>query len=390
MRVMIASDLHKPTINGIATFGHNLAKGLAAAGHEVLVVAPSQTGKRYEETDPEGYLLARTSSIIFPFYQNLRISASPTREIKRIARNFKPDIIHVQTPLGVGLGAVAAAKKYKLPLVATNHSMSENLVDNLKLLAPFTKQIDFILREYGNRFYNHADFVTLPTEAAVKMLRNNSFSKPYKAISNGIDLSQFQPGRAEAGFYEQFNIPTDKPIVLYLGRLDAEKHVSILVRAVHKLLPTTDLHLVVAGFGNDLERLRDLARDLDMTGAATFTGRVDEAVKNQFYKAATLFAMPSPAELQSIVTLEAMASGLPVVAVNAGAVYELCQDGRNGYLYELDNVDDLAVKIKSVLTDQNLAAKMGAESLKIAHEHDLDETIRRFERLYAQVIAAKE
>src|SRR4051812_31894184 len=105
MKILMASDLHWPTINGIATAGRTLAQGLAENGHEVLVVAPSQTGKKYHETDGL-YKVTRTSSLVFPFYQNLRISLSPNREINKIVKEFAPDVIHVQTPLGVGLGAV--------------------------------------------------------------------------------------------------------------------------------------------------------------------------------------------------------------------------------------------------------------------------------------------
>jgi len=322
MRILIASDLHWPTMNGIATFGRNLAQGLAERGHEVVVVAPSQTGKKYEEQD-KNHRVVRTASVIFPFYQNLRVSLSPNREINEITKQFKPDIIHLQTPLGIGLGAIGAAKKYHVPLVATNHSMSENLIDNLKLLAPFARQIDYILREYGSRFYGNADYVTLPTVAAIRMLKPDSFAKPYVAISNGIDLKRFHTGQPTPEFYERYNIPMNVPIVMYLGRLDSEKHVSILLRALQHLDPKLRYHAVVVGDGNDLSHLVEVATDLGLEERVTFVGRIDEADKPMILRTGTIFAMPSPAELQSISTMEAMASGMPVVAVNAGALYEL-------------------------------------------------------------------
>ncbi len=394
MRILIASDLHLPTVNGIATFGYNLAQGLTERGHEVIVVAPSQNGKK--SLEPEGnHRILRTASVIFPFYQNLRVSLSPGREIKQLAKKFEPDVIHLQTPLGVGIGAIEAAKKYKLPLVATNHSMSENLIDNLKLLAPFAKQVDFILRELGSRFYGNADFVTLPTMAAIQMLKPESFTKPYAAISNGIDLSRFHPGVVPKKFYDRYGIVKGVPIVMYLGRLDAEKHASVLLRAVHHLLlKHQPLHLVMVGHGNDSENLAKLARDLGMLNNVTFTGRIDEADKPMMLRLATVFTMPSPAELQSIATLEAMATGAPVVAVNAGALYELCQDGRNGFLFELDDDEAMAEGIGKLLRDPELTAKMGEESLAIARTHDMARTLDEFEALYRRVIeqrsAAKE
>lgn len=385
MKILIASDLHWPTINGIATFGRNLAQGLAARGHEVIVVAPSQTGKKGIETDVN-HRVYRTSSVVFPFYNNLRVSLSPNLEINRITKEFKPDVIHVQTPLGIGLGAIGASKKYHVPLLATNHSMSENLIDNLRLLAPLAKQLNYILRQYGSRFYGNADFVTLPTMAAVDMLKTDSFKKPYKAISNGVDLSRFHPAEVPKAFYTRYGIPMDEPVVMYLGRLDAEKHVSVLLKAAHKVLETTSLHLVIVGDGNDVPHLTELTRDLGMVNRVTFTGRIDEADKPVILRLATLFVMPSPAELQSIATLEAMASGKPIVVVDAGAVFELCEKDRNGYIYHLDNVDELARYMSHILDSPQRIAAFGEASLEIAHRHDLETTITEFEKLYEQVI----
>ncbi|HVQ43552.1 MAG TPA: glycosyltransferase [Candidatus Saccharimonadia bacterium] len=385
MKILMASDLHWPTINGIATAGRTLAQGLAERGHDVVVVAPSQTGKRSVEMDGN-YRVMRTASVVFPFYQNLRISLSPNREINQITKEFTPDVIHLQTPLAVGLGAIGAAKKYHVPLVATNHAMSENFIDNLKLLAPFARQIDFMLREYGSRFYSNADVVTLPTQAAIRMLKPDSFSKPFVAISNGVDLSRFKSGKVSAEFYERFGIPMGVPVVMYLGRLDAEKHVGVLVRAAHRLLGRVKFHLVIVGDGNDLAHLKELARDLNMTDRVTFTGKVDEDDKPTILRLGSLFVMPSPAELQSIATLEAMATGMPVVVVNAGAVYELCQEGRNGYLFEVDDYEELADRMGRIVGDKTVVEQFGAVSLQIARTHDLANTITAYEKLYEQVV----
>ncbi len=389
MRILIASDLHWPNINGVATFGRNLAHGLAAEGHEVLVIAPSQTGKKYEEID-RNHRIMRTSSVVFPFYQNFRISISPYREVKRIVEDFEPDVIHIQTPVGIGRAAATLAKKMNIPLIATNHAMPENLIDNLRLLAPFSRPINYILKEFGARFYNNADFVTLPTEAAVKMLERDSFRAPYMAISNGIDLKRFSPGKVEPELYERFGIPQDKKIVLYVGRLDGEKHVSVFIRAAaHLLTERQDIHFVIVGKGTDAENLQELVERLELGRHITFTGRVEDDDLPLQHRLGTVFAMPSPVELQCLAMLESMASGSPVVAVNVGALYELCQDGRNGYLYELDDDAEMAEKLLKILSDKQLHDRMAAESLKIAGTHELSHTIEQFVALYRHVIALR-
>lgn len=391
MRILIASDLHWPNVNGVATFGRNLAHGLTEAGHEVLVIAPSQTGKKYEEIDGN-YRIVRTSSVIFPFYQNYRISVSPYREVKRIVEHFQPDVIHTQSPLGIGRAAAGCAKKMHIPWVATNHAMPENLIDNLRLLAPLARPINYMLMEIGARFYNNADYVTLPTEAAADMLKKgDSFHAPYVAISNGIDLSRFSPGKVPKEFYERFGIPADKRVVLYVGRLDAEKHISVAVDAFSELSgDRPDLHLVIVGKGTDADNLKDQVNELGLQSKVTFTGFVEDEDLPNFHRLGKVFTIPSPVELQCLAMLESMASGSPVTAVNVGALYELCQDGKNGYLFDLDDSHQLAEKLAKILDDEKLYKLMSKESLAIARKHDLSNTIKEFVELYKHVMAMYE
>src|SRR5690606_14197579 len=118
MKILIASDLHYPTINGVSTFSRNLATGLADRGHEVIVVAPSQTGDAYSEIDGN-HTIMRTKSVPFAFYQNYRISLSPGREVKKILHDFKPDVIHIQMLLGIGQAVMRCGKKMNIPIVST-------------------------------------------------------------------------------------------------------------------------------------------------------------------------------------------------------------------------------------------------------------------------------
>ncbi|NTW61757.1 glycosyltransferase family 1 protein, partial [Candidatus Saccharibacteria bacterium] len=98
MKILIASDLHWPTINGVATFSRNLAQGMAKLGHEVIVIAPSQTGRKSKEVD-ENHVVYRVAAVPFPFYQNYMIALNPNLEIRKIIRDFQPDVIHIQMPL---------------------------------------------------------------------------------------------------------------------------------------------------------------------------------------------------------------------------------------------------------------------------------------------------
>lgn len=386
MKILIASDLHWPAINGVASFSRNLAQGLAARGHEVLVIAPSQTGKKYKEIDVN-YTIIRTAAVPFPFYQNFMISLSPYREVKRAIEDFQPDVIHIQMLLMIGQAVMKYGTKMSIPVVSTNHAMPENLMDNLRMLAPVARPISYMLKMYGARFHSKADYVTLPTKAAIKMFGSSleRVTSPIEAVSNGIDLSRFSVGKASNAVIKKFKIPTDLPIITYIGRLDAEKHLSVLLKAFARIIKTTPSNLLIVGFGTDYENLRLLAYEMGISDKITFTGRVSDEELVELHKIGTVYCIPSPAELQSIATLEAMASGQPVVAVDAGALWELCQNDRNGYLCEQDNDEQIAIGLNKIITDPALRKKMSKESVAIASTHDIESTLKRFEEIYASL-----
>jgi len=386
MKILIASDLHYPTINGVATFARNLAKGLADRGHEVLVIAPSQTGKKCKEVDGN-HIIVRTASVPFPFYQNYKISLNPSREVKKIIEDFDPDVIHIQMLMWIGQAAMKYGNKFGIPIVSTNHAMPENLLDNLRLLAPVSRPINYILKVYGARFHSKADFITMPTQSAIEMFNVEKMFANLEAISNGIDLSHFTVGEPNPEIYERFNIPKNQPVVSYVGRLDAEKHLPVLMRAftrVQSVMPNT--HLLIVGDGTERTTLKTLAHDMGIAENVTLTGRVSDEDLVELHKVGTVFCMPSPAELQSIATLEAMASGQPVVAVDAGALRELCQHERNGYLTEQDDDEMIAKGLITILADEALRTEMSKESLAIAQTHDLQTTLTRFEEIYTELV----
>lgn len=388
MKILIASDLHYPTINGVATFSRNLAKGLAARGHEVLVIAPSQTGKKSKEVD-ENHVIVRTVSVPFPFYQNFRISPNPAREVKKIITDFDPDVIHIQMLMWIGQAAMKYGNKYGIPIVTTNHAMPENLMDNMRVLAPVSRPINYILKAYGARFHSKADYITMPTQSAIDMFNLSKIDTQIEAVSNGIDLARFSPGKAPDDVYKRFGLPKNTPIVSYVGRLDAEKHLPVLLKAfvaVQQKLPKT--HLLIVGDGTERPTLQHLAKHLGIAKHVTLTGRVSDEDLVSLHKLGTVFCMPSPAELQSIATLEAMASGQPVVAVDAGALSELCQHERNGYLTAQDDDEAIAVGLLKILENPTVRQAMSEESLAIARTHDLQTTLDRFEAIYSDLVNA--
>lgn len=391
MRILLSSDLYFPAYNGISQFTRNLAQGLARRGHTVGIIAASPTGKRFVEFEGD-VTVYRTRAVVFPFYQNIRISLAPQVEVRRIVKDFKPDVMHTQLLLGIGQAVMGVSERYRIPMVSTSHAMPENLMDNLKHLSAFSRPINYMFREYGRRFHNRADIITSPTQSAINGFGKHAakLTKEIKIISNGIDLSVFTPTQAPDSIYTKYNLPKDKPIITYIGRLDVEKHIDVVVHAFARVLRERDVHLLIAGYGVAEESLRQMVADLGIKDHVTFAGFVPEEDKIELEKVGYLYCIASPAELQCIAALEAMASGQPVVAVRAGALPELCHDGKNGYLFELDDDEQVAKEIMKIVDDPELRERFSAESLKIAYTHDLEHTLEEYEKVYALAIKRKQ
>ena len=276
----------------------------------------------------------------------------------------------------------------KIPIVSTNHAVPENVIDNIRLLAPFSRPISAMLEHYAKRFHGNAQYITAPTQSAIAMFgdKYDKIKIPVKAVSNGIDLSVFYPAKPSLAIYKKYNIPQDIPILLYVGRLDGEKHLPIFLKAAQRLMKNRSVHALLVGHGVEENSLELLANKLSIGRSVTFTGRVSSKDLVELYRVGDIFCMPSPAELQSIATLEAMASGLPVVSVNEGALPELCQDGKNGYLFRYDNDQMMAAAIEKILKSSELRQKMAKTSVEIAKKHDINHTLKTFEEIYSSLI----
>jgi glycosyltransferase involved in cell wall biosynthesis len=159
----------------------------------------------------------------------------------------------------------------------------------------------------------------------------------------------------------------------------------MILRSLPHVSRVTSVHLVLAGIGKEKQNLEELAGELGIQQAVTFTGFVPDEDLPNIYGLADLFVTAGIAELQSIVTMEAMASGLPVVAVNAMALPELVHDGENGYLFSDGDSQMLAEKVIAILSDQGTRAEMSKRSLGIIQDHDINKTIEKYESIYSEI-----
>ncbi|MEU4741403.1 glycosyltransferase [Actinosynnema sp. NPDC023658] len=257
--------------------------------------------------------------------------------------------------------------------MATNHFMPENLFGHARVpqwLQGVASR--WAWRDLG-RVFGQADVVTAPTPRAVRLLHDNGFPPRAVPVSCGIDIDRY---RLRAPVRR-----TDAPTVLFVGRLDEEKRVDELLRAL-ALVPR--LHAEIVGDGSCRGEWELLARDLGLTDRVKFRGFVGEEELLDAYASADVFCMPGIAELQSLATMEAMAAGKPVVVADAMALPHLCKQGRNGWLFTPGDIRGLADRLHAVTADPTVTARMGAASSELIAAHAIDSTLETFEALYAQ------
>ncbi len=377
LTVLIGADTFPPDVNGAAKFAERLAVGLVGRGHRVVIVAPSpdtEFGLRHEVHDGVDLEVYRLRSWKWFNHPWLRFALpwEVRRDTRQILDDIQPDVVHIQSHINVGWGLVREAHDKGIRVIATNHFMPENAAQFLPL-PQFG--IDWLVRsvwKVAMKTYANVDEATTPTRKAADYLEKAVHRTGVHAISCGLDISNYRPVMGKR----------KDPYALFLGRVEQEKHIEELLFALAKF-PEGKLRVVIAGSGDDRGRLEKIARDRGIAHRVEFRGHVDDATLKTLLSEAAVFVMPSIAELQSIATMEAMASGLPVVAANAMALPHLVHDGENGFLYEPRDITGLAHRIETILnsTDAQYRA-FQKESLAIVADHDISTTLDRFEQIY--------
>jgi len=387
LRILLASETYPPDTNGAAIFVGHLAHDLAEAGHKIMVAAPSTKFKDEIQKENDHLTVFRIRSIslkpIHPYFRAIfRINL--TEGINAITDKFHPHIIHIHNHFLIGRACLAVAKKKNIPIIGTNHFMPDNLTEY------FPKATERTISEYMwkdfLKVYNQLDYVTAPSRAAVKMIKDLNLTVPAEVISNGIDLSKFSSRVIDKGLYKKYNIERNIPTFLFAGRLEKDKNVDLILKALAVVLKNQRVQAIITGRVKDENKLKRLADKLNLQNRAVFTGRVPDDDLRQFYSLADVYIGSGTAELQGLAVMEAMASGLPVLAVNAVALPELVKDGVNGYLFAA-NEQDLAEKMGKILSDQSKLKSMAAQSLLLIRAHDKKNTTSQFLRLYRKIIS---
>ena len=380
MRVCIATDTFAPDHNGTATFTTNLAVAMQKSGFEIHVIAPANSklyGSFKEMHQGIPLIVHRLRSHRLPFQPNQRFVFPWTlaKSIRNLLSIIKPEVVHIQSHLNIGHHAAVSSTNLNIRLIATNHIDEENFIENTILAPRFIKRLlARLLRNDARNILNRAEVVTATSNfAAQKVERSTGLTKVYP-ISSGVDTKLFaQLAKPSLGFNN----------LVYIGRLDHEKRVYVLIEAMSKLNPNLPVQLRIIGDGSQASELAKLVEDLDVQSKVHLLGNVSDQDILMELATSTAFVMPSTQELQSMATLEALASGRPVLAANAGVLPEIVQNGVNGFLFEPNSPSDLAKKIEDLFGQRTPdLAILSAAALKSAKKFNIGNTVKQFASVY--------
>lgn len=385
MKVAFFTDSFRENLGGLTRATIALHDRLTRAGHAVRVFTLPQTGGPIHAGDAR--LVRAIPLRPVPGLPPDSHLAWDYREIRRELAAWRPDVVHLHTLLPVSWLGLLAARSLGIPVVATYHAN----VRSAAVILPGGKAVAAVAGPLVPIFYNRCDAVIAPSRFAAGELRRFGVRRPIEVISNGIDLDRFAPAEA-AGLGKSGGAAgtcgTKCPVsVLFVGRLSPDKGVGSLVEALDIALREEPcLRARIAGDGPLADAVRRALARRIAAGRVTLRGHVPWEAMPAEYGVADILLFPSPTETQGLAALEAMAAGLPVVAVRAGALPELVRDGESGITVPPGYADALARAVLLLARDPNLRRRLGSGARAIAKEHEAGRVLGEVLALYARVV----
>ncbi|MBI2314808.1 glycosyltransferase [Candidatus Daviesbacteria bacterium] len=374
MKIAYFTDTFLPQVNGIATALANQAAQLGKQGHSVLIFTPKLDGIPREKFKAENVQVIHLPTVPALLYPEFKLGVFGLPKVIKYLAKFDPDIIHLHSPLTVGMDAVTAAKIFKKPLVGTIHVY---LTDSSYLrwlkyrLA--VKVVDKVVERYLNFLFSQCDLVLAPSKMLVKELTQTGFKKTVHYLPNGVILSQYKSLSLQDQKSIKKKYGLKDKIVLHFGRLSPEKNVDLLIKSFSLLAKKhPDVSLLIIGDGPAKKSLVKLTKRLKLDNQVVFTGFIDhqKLISSGILTLGNLFATASTMENNPMAVLEAEMHGLPIVGVKQAGLVELISS--NGFLAEAGDIKEMAEKMEKILYNQTLADSMQKKSLEAIKPYAID------------------
>ena len=362
-------------------FAHLLSK----KGHKVIFIAA-----KYKDVSSidfyNGIKIYRFASIKLPKSDNQFYLGFPTEnKIKEIFQQEKINILHIMIPTPSVFATMRAAKSLGIPIVAHSHTQPENILLNIpKILR--TEILHKLFYKYLINIYKKADILICPSKFSERQIKEYSKNIKTLIISNGVDLSKFKKSNNKK-FVKKHKLNLLNKRILFVGRLNPEKSVETLIKAMPIIIKNyNNIHLDIVGTGNMQLTLVELSKKLRLEKYITFFGKVSDQDLILAYNSCDLFCLPSLAELEGMVVLEAMACGKPLLIANSDNSASVYFVNDNGFLFKPKDPLDLANKAIKILKNNKLRKTMAEKSYQTARNYDINKSIDQVEKVYFSLI----
>lgn len=384
MNIAMFTDSYTPYISGVVRSIQRFTQGLIALGHQVYIFAPDYKKESMKNCEQDATQIFRFVSVPAPTCPGYALPIPISVRANALIESLAIDIIHTHSPFLTGQLGARLARKHQIPLLFTHHTLYQKYAHYILAPRKLTQQA---ITNYLRRYFDHCDHIITPTPLIKDYLTDfYQLKKPITSIPTGIDLSGYKTAE-QHWLRNQYNIDHSKRIILFVGRLSPEKNIQMILRAFVILREEVpDLHLVFVGEGSELSNLKKSAADHSIEDDVTFTGSVNATEAVNCYCAAELFMFSSTTETQGLVLAEAMAGGVPVVAVKATGTNDIVEHGINGFLTD-NTVTSLVTHAKIILTNNSLWETMHRQSLKTAENLSIESTSIQLLNLYNKTIA---
>lgn len=385
MKILFISDVYFPRINGVSTSIETFRHELRAHGHTVHLVAPDYLSPSSDESD-----ILRVPSRRVPLDQEDRfMSFDWVMQHLDKFRSEKYDIIHIQTPFVAHYIGIKLSKLLSIPCVETYHTFFEEYLYHYVPLVP-RKLMRIVAKRFSRHQGNSLNGMVVPSHPMLSVLKNYGITTHSAVIPTGIEPDSFVLGDRVL-FRKNYNIPQDRPVLLFVGRVAHEKNIGFLLQVLGKVrIEIPDVLFVIAGEGPARKSLEKEVKELGLDDNVMFIGYLDRHTElNSCYRSADIFVFSSRTETQGLVLLEAMAQGIPVVSTAELGTRDVLLEG-HGVWIAREDLADFSGKVIKMLSDAHVRKALSESGRDYAYEWSASKQAVRMLGFYQAVLAQSE
>ncbi|WP_404375370.1 glycosyltransferase [Vreelandella aquamarina] len=384
LRVAMVSNNYFPFVSGVSVSVERLRQGLEGLKHRVQLLVP-----RYREPWQDDDTIVRVPTLMaFGEKREFRLTNPFSARFRRCLREFKPDVIHVHHPFWLGSMGLWMGRRLKVPVIYTYHTRLEHYAHFVPLPGALFRNL--ISHYLIKRFSNRCQGVIVPTYSAEEYLRMIGVKTPSLIQPTGIDTARFADADEEAlaALRQQWAIDPADTVLVSVSRISKEKNIGFMLEALAELKHQghTSLRLLLVGDGPDRQVIQQQIETLGLEAQVTLVGAVPPEEMALYYHVGDMFVFASTSETQGMVILEAMAAGLPVVAVRSSGIDDVVRDGFNGYKTP-QNRQKWGKRVVELAEDGALRDTLGSQAKHFAADYDIAKFAGAVAHFYAEVLA---